>query len=390
MPTARGWLCFIAGLAAIVIGFILGLVEMYIVGATLVALSAITAGLAFLRPLRLGVGRVVTPPRLHVGSVTRVELAVRNGPNRAPVMRMTDHVQGTAGAQLLVSPQEPDAVTRAAYRLPTERRGVVTLGPVDFVATDAFGLAVRKFTAPVMNKIVVFPEVVPIPPAPPSASSDRRTSSKQQQFVGGSSDEFHALRIYVPGDDTRRINWAASARHDDLVVREDETPTQNHLTVVLDNRALTSPASLDRGASVAASLITSMRNRSDPFRLVTLDGHDTGYVVGPAGLDQALSILAIVDHAQVSHQRSSVQQAQGAAVIVTSPKQSITTDELSNFSRVMVLSLAPSVWDASAPRRASTAEVSGQEIRLTLGSMDDLANLWVRAITTLMSNSVSR
>lgn len=385
MPTLRGWLCFFAGIGAVLVGFLLGLVEMYVLGATLISLATLTSLVAFLRPLRLAVGRVVSPPRLHVGSVTRVELAIRNGPAKTPVMRMTDHVQGTAGAQLLVSPLASNDITRAAYRLPTERRGIVTLGPVDFMATDAFGLAVRKFRAPVLNQIVVYPEVVPIPPAPPSAASERRLSSKQQQYIGSSSDEFHALRIYVPGDDIRRINWAASARHDDLVVRVDETPTQNHLTVLLDNRALTSPAALDRGASVAASLITSMRRRSDPFRLVTLDGHDTGYVIGPAGLDQALSILAIVDHVGTGRERTSVQQAQGAVVIVTSPRQTVNRDQLTNFSRTMILSLAPSAWDPSATPTPSAAEVTGKDIRLTLGSMNDLASLWVRAIATLMS-----
>jgi uncharacterized protein (DUF58 family) len=390
MPTTRGWLCVIGGIAAIAVGFVLGLIEMYIIGATLVTLVLVTTAVAVLRPLRLAVGRVVDPPRLHVGATARVELAVRNGTTKTPVVRMTDHVQGTAGAQLLVSPQQPNAVARAAYRLPTERRGVVTLGPVEFRATDAFGLAERTFTSPTINKLVVFPEVVPIPPAPPSAASERRSSSIEQQFTGGSSEEFHALRIYVPGDDVRRINWPASARHDDLVVREDETPTQNHLTVLLDNRAFTTQESLDKGASVAASLVTAMRNRSDPFRLVTLDGHDTGYVIGPAGLDRALSALAITDHVSNERLATSIQHAQGAVVIVSGPKQSISRAQLTNFSRVMILSLAPSVWDPRAQPTTSVASVQGTEIQLTLGSMGELGDLWMRAITTLMSAGAAR
>jgi len=236
--------------------------------------------------------------------------------------------------------------------------------------------------------MVVYPDVVPLPPAPPSPASERRSTSDQPQFIGGRSDEFHALRPYVPGDDIRRVNWAASARHDDLIVREDEAPTQNHLTVLLDNAALADDDALDRGASVAASILTSMRNGSDPFRLLTIDGADTGYVLGPAGLDQSLSILAMAEGAPKVDQLadSAVLGAQGALVFVTSQQPSISYDVLGRYSRTMTISLAPSVWDPSIERVPSSAEASAREVRLTLGAMEDLASIWSRAIATLLSS----
>ena len=127
MPTVRGWLCVIFGGLTIVAGRLFGLAELYIIGTALLTLAMIAIVMAVMRPLRLAVGRTVTPARLHVGSVGRVELAIRNGPSKTPVMRLTDQVQGTSGAQLLVSPLKNDEVSRAAYRLPTERRGIVNV-----------------------------------------------------------------------------------------------------------------------------------------------------------------------------------------------------------------------------------------------------------------------
>jgi uncharacterized protein (DUF58 family) len=388
MPTLRGWICIAFGAASIALGRFLGLAEMYVVGAVLLALAVLAVLVAVFRPLRLGVGRTITPSRMHVGTTGRVEVAVRNGANRSPVIRMTDRVQGTNGAQLFISPLQADETTKAAYRLPTERRGLVKVGPVDFESIDAFGLAVRRFNAPSVGQMVVYPDVVPLPPAPPSPASERRSTSDQPQFIGGRSDEFHALRPYVPGDDIRRVNWAASARHDDLIVREDEAPTQNHLTVLLDNAALADDDALDRGASVAASILTSMRNGSDPFRLLTIDGADTGYVLGPAGLDQSLSILAMAEGAPKVDQLadSAVLGAQGALVFVTSQQPSISYDVLGRYSRTMTISLAPSVWDPSIERVPSSAEASAREVRLTLGAMEDLASIWSRAIATLLSS----
>lgn len=390
MPTSRGWLALAFGAVAIVAGRLFGMVELYIVGTALIALAVIAVGVAVMKPLRLGVGRSVTPPRLHVGSVGRVELAVRNGQSKTPVMRLTDAVQGTAGAQLLVSPLNPDEVTRAAYRLPTERRGLVSLGPVQFEATDPFGLATRRFTAESAGSLVVYPEVIPLPPAPPSPATERRSMSDTPQFLGGRSEEFHALRPYVPGDDVRRINWAATARHDDLVVREDEAPTQNHLTVFLDNASLPSLVAVDRAATVAASLISSMRNRADPFRLMTSDGEDTNFVLGASGVEQSLSVLAVVEPTERPKGAAIPTNSHGAIVVVSGPTSTLDRSELGAFGRVLFLTLDEAVWDENAPDVTSTADVAGGEIRLRLGSIDDLASLWTRSITTLLSSASGR
>lgn len=386
MPTTRGWVCFMLGVLSVVAGRVLGLVELYVVGAILLALAVLAVLVAIMRPLRLGVGRTVNPPRLHVGSVGRVELAIRNSAVKTPVMQLTDRVEGTAGAQLFVSPLGPEEVTRAAYKLPTERRGVVRVGPVDFVAYDPFGLAVRRFSASSVGQLVVYPEVVPLPAAPPSPATERRSMSDTPEFLGGRSEEFHALRPYVPGDDIRRINWASSARHDDLIVREDEAPTQNHLTVLLDNASFSSVPAVDKAASVAASLISSMRNRSDPFRLMTIDGHDTGFVLGTAGVEQALSILAVVDSTSSSPTAVPL-DAQGAVVVVAGPRSTVARSALVSFGRVMYISIDPGAWDTSLPRVTSTAEAAGREIHLRLGALDDLASVWSRSISTLMSTS---
>lgn len=386
MPTIRGWSGLVLGVGFIIAGRVLGLQELFIIGGVLLALVVAAVAIAIMRPLRLSVARNVNPPRLHVGSVGRVELALRNGSQRSPVMRMTDHVEGTSGAQLYVSPLAGDEVTKAAYRLPTERRGIVTLGPVKFEATDPFGLALRRFETPSAGQLVVYPAVIPLPPTPPSPATERRSLSDTPEFQGGRSEEFHALRQYVPGDDIRRINWGASARHDDLIVREDESPTQNHLTVVFDNAALPSVEATDKAATAAASVISTMTRRADPFRLVTLDGHDTGFVHGQSGVETALSALAILDAIDADARRSPAPSgSQGAAVVITTAQATVTRPELSGFSRVMYLILKPSVWDDQVARTESTSEASVGEIRIQLGSIDDLATVWSRAISTLMA-----
>lgn len=387
MPTLRGWACLIIGVICTISGRLLGLQELYIVGGTLLVLVVTATAIAIFRPLRLGVARSVTPPRLHVGAVGRVELALRNGTSRSPVLRMTDHVEGTSGAQLYISPLAPEEVSRAAYRLPTERRGLVHLGPVKFEATDPFGLAIRRFETAAPGQLVVYPEVVPMAAAPPSPATERRAMSETPEFQGGRSEEFHALRQYVPGDDIRRINWGASARHDDLIVREDESPTQNHLTVIFDNAALPNVLAVDKAASVAASVVSTMSNRADPFRLITLDGYDTGFLQGRSGVESALSALAVVDAISPNdEQRPLPQDGHGAAVVVTTAQATLARHQLGGFSRVMYITLMPSVWEEQRTPTKSWTEATPGEIRISLGAVADLATVWSRAIATLLSS----
>ena len=205
--------------------------------------------------------------------------------------------------------------------------------------------------------------------------------------MGGRSDEFHALRNYVPGDDIRRINWGASARHDDLIVREDEAPTQNHLTVVLDNASLDTEAAVDLACSVAGSITASMRTRPDPFRLLTSDGSDTGFVMGTPGVEKALSILAVVQAVESNSGGVIPRDAQGAVVVVSGESPTIGRTELVPYAQTMFISLDPSAWDSSLPPVGSEARATPSGIQLRLGSLEDLASTWSGAISTLLSSN---
>ncbi len=385
MLTVRGWLALIFGGITIVAGRLFGLPELYVIGSAVLVLAVIALVVAVMRPLRLAVGRSVSPPRLHAGSAGRVELAIRNGPTKSPVLKLVDAVEGTSGAQLIVGGQKPDEVLHTAYRLPTERRGIVNVGPARFVATDPFGLARRRFVTAGTAQFVVYPAIIPLPSTPPSPASNRRHSSDLAEFQGGRSEEFHGLRQYVPGDDIRRINWASTARHDELIVREDEAPTQNHVTIFVDTASLNEDVAVDRAASVAGSIAASMQQRPDPFRLITSDGQDTGFVSGASGVDDALNILAVVGPTAQNSVGLETKRIQGAVIVVAGPTPTLTRTDLGVDGRIMWLTMAPAVWDSAAEPAQSSADVRSDEIHVQLGSFDELSSVWNRAISTLIS-----
>ena len=303
MLTRRGWSVGVLAGALLVLGRVFGTIEGYIAGASLAVL--LLASVLWLVATRLDVAvtRVLHPPKVHAGSSTRVDLAVVNRARRAsPVLTLRDRVSGTRGASLLVAPLGPGEETRAAYRFATERRGVVTVGPLQVELNDPFGLARLRLPAAGVSELVVYPAVERLVALPLNAGNDPLAGSEHPNALGRGGEDFYALRAYVVGDDLRRVHWLATARHDELMVRQDELPWQGRTTLVLDDRAgVHTPESFERMVSAAASIVIAGTRRQDLVRIVTASGSDSGFGAGRAHVEGLMEALACIEPRGTTH-----------------------------------------------------------------------------------------
>ena len=78
MLTRQGWLVGIGAGALLLMGRVLGLVELFALGVVAGALLLGCALLVSAARLELEVGRTVHPARVHVGTSSRVDLTIRN------------------------------------------------------------------------------------------------------------------------------------------------------------------------------------------------------------------------------------------------------------------------------------------------------------------------
>ena len=141
-PTRQGVIVTVAAVLAIVAGRLFGVIELYLLGAAMI-LAALTAWLvvAVRRP-RVEVHRWIRPSVLTAGDVGRVEVLVEQiGRSRSPSFELIEPVGSTRTARMAVAPLGADAEVSAGYRIPTDRRGVLTIGPLTAVRYDALGLA---------------------------------------------------------------------------------------------------------------------------------------------------------------------------------------------------------------------------------------------------------
>jgi uncharacterized protein (DUF58 family) len=373
-------------------GRLFGVLELFIIGAASGALVVASISIVLLARLRLAVARNVTPPRVYAGSPSRVELSIRNDGDRStPVLRLFDAVTGTRGADLLLSPLEPDVVNRAAYRLPTERRGVIEIGPLEVVVTDPFGLASSSTIAAPLAELTVYPHIDDIVPVPHTTGDDPYAGADHPSALGRTGEDFYALRPYVVGDDLRRVHWRSTARRDELMVRQDELPWQGRVTILLDvRRTAHTPESLELAVSAAASIVTACWKRRDLVRFMTTDNTDFGYGAGTAHAEATMEFLATVASTPSGTLRGllgALEQAGNGGAIVPIVAD-LADAELSSlgllrrrFASVTVVQFLRSSYDGSAETsKDSTAASAGNATMIRVSRDLPFSDAWNGAL----------
>lgn len=303
MITRYGFALVVCGIAAAVLGRVFGVIELYVIAAGLVTLTVLSVLVVLLSHVRLRIERTVNPSRVFVDETAKVELRVHNASWRtSPVVRLSDPVGGTIGATLSVAPLRPRRDAIAAYRLPSERRGHVQVGPMRMERRDPFGLAVRRATLAGVTDVLVYPRWQALDFPDRWNGAGPLSQLMRRRMLARSTDEFHSLRNYAPGDDLRRVHWKQSARSDDLKIKETDPTAVQRMAVLLDIDANRYDAvSFEQAASAAASFALSADRAG--FKV-----HASTNAVGAAAsedLDEYLETLALVQPASATRPLSS-------------------------------------------------------------------------------------
>ena len=366
MLTRQGWLVVVGGGVLVASGRVLGLTELYALGVIAGVLLLGCVLIVTASRLELEVGRSIHPGRVEAGSPGRVELAVRNTrASRTPVLRLRDPVSGTRGAELLVAPLGRGERTTAAYRLPTARRGLLRVGPLEVEVGDPFGLTRLTTTGAPLTEVIVYPRVERIDALPYTTGHDPLDGARRPNSLGRASEDFYALRPYAVGDDLRRVHWPSSVRHDEVLVRQSEQPWQGRTTVLLDVRAGShTEDSLEIAVSAAASIVAATARRRDLIRLITSAGSDSDFSSGVDHVEAIMEHLAVLSATSTGSLRRSIEmlarRSTGGALVVivadaTDADLRAAAGLRGRYGSLTVVQVDRSAWD----HRAAVGDASG-------------------------------
>ncbi|MGP4003341.1 DUF58 domain-containing protein [Streptomyces sp. 8N706] len=128
----------------------------------------------------------------------------------------------------------PGERSRLTTVLRPSRRGDRRAARVTVRSYGPLGLAARQGHHQVPWAVRVLPPFTSRKHLPAKLARLRELDGRTSVLTRGEGTEFDSLRDYVPGDDTRSIDWRATARQSTVAVRTWRPERDRHILLVLD------------------------------------------------------------------------------------------------------------------------------------------------------------
>ncbi|MEV2197583.1 DUF58 domain-containing protein [Streptomyces phaeochromogenes] len=123
---------------------------------------------------------------------------------------------------------------RVTTRLRPTRRGDRHADRVTIRSYGPLGLLARQGSHKVPWTVRVLPPFTSRKHLPSKLARLRELDGRTSVLTRGEGTEFDSLREYVPGDDTRSIDWRATARQTTVAVRTWRPERDRHILLILD------------------------------------------------------------------------------------------------------------------------------------------------------------
>ncbi len=172
---------------------------------------------------------------------------------------------------------------RLVTTLTPTRRGDREAVTVTVRSLGPLGLAARQGSHVVPWSVRVLPPFLSRKHLPGKLARLRELDGRHPALVRGQGTEFDSLREYVVGDDVRSIDWRASARRSDVVVRTWRPERDRRVLIVLDT-GRTSAGRVGVAPGVAP-------------RVAPLPGQASGWPRLDWSMDAALLLAALASRA---------------------------------------------------------------------------------------------
>lgn len=274
--TSRGLTLVVGAALLVLVGRLLGVAELYVVGAATGALVLASVLATRLASATVAARRLVANPRLPAGARGEVVLELRNDSRLPATLLLVEdrcHPSLAEVPRFVVPGLRPGRTVSLPYEIRGSVRGRYRVGPVALRVRDPFGLAERVRTYTQTADVLVYPRIEALS-AGPLRGLHRGSGSSDRRRVYAAGDEFYTMREYVQGDDLRQVHWPSTAHRQTLMVRQQEMPWQAQATVFCDTRArahsgVGEQSTLEKSVSAAASVLWHLSGRGYALRFGT-------------------------------------------------------------------------------------------------------------------------
>ncbi len=198
------------------------------------------------------------------------------------------------------------------YAVRPTLRGIFRFGGCHIEVRGRMGLCVRQFVLPCPGEAPVYPDLGPMRKYRLLAA--RRQLNRDDlsaHRVRGVGSEFAGIREYTPDDDTRKINWMATARTGKPMTNIFDVERNQQIMLAVDmGRWMDAPMGevtrLDRAVELAAAMAQVALSSGDRVGLVLFDAEVRSYLKPGKGTAHMNRVLELLYMARTSRCESSL------------------------------------------------------------------------------------
>ncbi len=369
-----GWSVVVLALLAWVVAVRLGWLEFAYLSAVLLLVFALSL-LFTVGRLRLDVDLDLEPRRVSVGESAAAQLHVVNEAS-APLLPLGLELPvGQAVARYTLPLLAPKADHTEIALIPTQRRGVVLVGPVTTQRGDPFGVARREVNWTEQLEMFIHPPTVALEPLGSGLLRDLEGHTTND--VSMSDLAFHTLREYVPGDDRRYIHWRSSAKLSSasgagtFLVRQFLDTRRSHVAVVVDVNPASYGSEADFEMAISAGASVAVRALIDEMDLTVVCGDHVAVQPPVFGALDTFSRAELGERSLAASAGQVQRLAPDVSVVVLFTGSQATVTEFQQARSYLSREVNTLVVQAHGGSAMSLRELGGMRV-LGIGDLSDL------------------
>ncbi|MGO2049683.1 MAG: DUF58 domain-containing protein [Microbacterium sp.] len=247
------WVLIALAIVFWIMGSALGWMEL-IIAAVIITITLLLCALFLIGRTEYDVALDLARTRVVVGERAVGALTLANPGSRAILPSRVVLPVGSGRGEFGIQRLAPGEKAEELFAIPTQRRGVVEVGPVSVVRGDPLGLFERAHRRDDPVDLYVHPQTVLFDGQ--SLGFLRDLEGLPAADLSRDDVSFHALNEYQPGDDLRHVHWRSTARTGVMMVRQYEETRRSHFVIGLSRSSgdYAVDADLELGISVAGSI----------------------------------------------------------------------------------------------------------------------------------------
>lgn len=224
------WILIALAVMFWIVGLSLGWREL-IVTAVVVTITLLICSVFLIGRTEYDVNLDLARTRVVVGERAVGALTLANPGGRAILPSRVVLPVGNGRGEFGIQRLAPGEKAEELFAIPTQRRGVVQVGPVSVVRGDPLGLFERAHRRDEPVDLFVHPKTVLFDGQ--SLGFLRDLEGLPAADLSRDDVSFHALNEYQPGDDLRHVHWRSTARTGIMMVRQYEETRRSHFVIGL-------------------------------------------------------------------------------------------------------------------------------------------------------------